>query len=251
MNHRAFRESARAADTRQAMTRPPFVMLALVLGACDGGGGLSGGGQEPDASPAPGPIVGDAAAPADAAPAGAPQQIADDGKLSGGLTGYAWVAGGTGTTWISPNPCNDQVCFTNTGGVLCAQGSIAALTCTSPSSCDWDTNWGAMIGWNPTPVPHQAWGVAALVGIAVTYAGGPGEYRLMAHVAGDPDSKVYCVERYVSETVAPPSAFLSQCWANAGDVLPDFAGVDVLGLQLISAPAPIDFNICISAIALF
>jgi hypothetical protein len=233
------------------MTRRPLVMLALVLGACDGGGGLARGGQGGDASPASGPIVGDAAAPADAAPAGALQQIADDGKLSGGLTGYAWVAGGTGTTWISPNPCNDQVCFTNTGGVLCVQGSIAALTCTSASSCDWDTNWGAMIGWNPTPVLHQAWGAAAPAGIAVTYAGGPGEYRLMAHVAGDPDSKLYCVERYVSGTVAAPSAFLSQCWANAGDVLPDFAGVDVLGLQLISAQAPIDFNICISAIALF
>jgi hypothetical protein len=73
----------------------------------------------------------------------------------------------------------------------------------------------------------------------------------MAHVAGDPDSKVYCVERYVSGSVAQPSAFLSQCWSNSGDVLPDFAIVDVLGLQLISANAPIDFDICISAITLY
>lgn len=254
MNHRVFRESAAAADTRQAMPRLARVLLAcagLALGACDGGGGFAGGGQGGDALPAPGPIVGDAAAPADAAPAGALQQIADDGKLSGGLSGYAWVAGGTGTTWISPNPCNDQGCFTNTGGVLCAQGSIAALTCTSPSSCDWDSNWGAMIGWNPTPVQSEAWGAGATAGIAVTYAGGSGEYRLMVHAAGDPETKNYCVERYVSGTVAAPSAFLSQCWANAGDMLPDFAMVDKFGLQLISAQAPIDFNICISAIALF
>ena len=254
MKHGAFRESARAADTRQAMPRLPLAMLAcagLVLGTCDGGGGLSRGGPEADASPASGTTVGDAGEVGDVAPAGVVQQIADDGKLGGGLSGYAWIAGGTGTTWISPNPCNDQGCFKNTGGVLCAQGSIAALTCTSASSCDWDTNWGAMIGWNSTPVSHEAWGAAAPAGMAVTYAGGPGEYRLTAHMAGDPDSKVYCVERYVSGTVAAPSAFLSQCWANAGDVLPDFAGVDVLGLQIISAQAPIDFNICISTIALF
>jgi hypothetical protein len=135
--------------------------------------------------------------------------------------------------------------------VLCARGSIAALTCTSASACDWDADWGAMIGWNPTPVQHEAWGAAAASGIAVSYTGGAGEYRLMAHVAGDPDTKVYCVERYVSGTVAVPSAFLSQCWANAGDVLPGFAVVDNFGLQLIAAQEPIDFNICISAIALF
>ena len=195
----------------------------------------------------------DAANASDSLPdaAGQTQTVSDYGQLGGALSGYAWVAGGTGTTWISPNPCNDQGCFTNTGGVLCAQGSIAALTCTSDSACDWDTNWGAMIGWNPTPVQHEAWGAAAMAGIAVTYTGGAGEYRLMTHVAGDPDSKVYCVERYVSGSLAVPSQFLSQCWNNSGDVLPSFAVVDTLGLQLISAKAPIDFDICISAITLF
>jgi hypothetical protein len=50
---------------------------------------------------------------------------------------------------------------------------------------------------------------------------------------------------------AIPSDFLSECWANTGDVLPDFSVADVFGLQLVSAQSPIDFNICISAITLF
>jgi hypothetical protein len=241
---------------RSDTSRRPLGLLlcaGLLLGACEGNGGLGGGGQAADASAPPAPEANDALLLTDATPAatGVLQTIGDYGKLDGGLSGYAWVAGGTGTTWLSPSPCNDQQCFQNTGGVLCAQGSIAALACTSPSSCDWNTNWGAMIGWNPTPVQHEAWGAAAAAGIAVTYAGGPGEYRLMAHVVGDPDSTTYCVERYVSGQVATPSSFLSQCWANTGDGLPSFAVVDVLGLQLIAAQAPIDFNVCISAIALF
>jgi hypothetical protein len=196
----------------------------------------------------------DAAGPRDTSPtsqAGTPASIGEDGKLGGGLTGYAWVAGGTGTTWIAPGSCSDQGCFKNTGGALCVQGNIAALTCSSPAVCDWDTNWGAMIGWNTTPGANQSWGASAAAAIAVTYAGGAGEYRLMVHVAGDPDSKNYCIERYVSGATTAPSDFLSQCWSQSGDVLPDFGVVDKMGLQLISAQHSIDFDICISAITLF
>jgi hypothetical protein len=223
---------------------------ALVLGACSDAG-LSSAPSVDAASPAQSQT--DAAPAPDTLPSGVgvPQPISDYGRLGGALSGYAWVAGGTGTTWISPNPCNDQACFTNTDGILCAQGSIAALNCASASSCDWDANWGAMIGWNPTPVQQEPWGSAASAGIAVTYKGSPGEYRLTAHIVGDPDSKVYCIENYVSDSVGVPADFLSECWANAGDVLPDFAVVDGFGLQLISAHTPIDFDICISAIRLF
>jgi hypothetical protein len=228
-----------------------FLLVWALPAACDSSGSLSAEGKLPDAS------VEDAKVFADVSPmsAGAAQPIDDFGKLGGALSGYAWVAQGTGTTVVTPNPCNDQGCFTNTGGSLCTSGSIAALACTNPGTaqiaCDWETNWGTMIGWNVTPVSHQAWGATASSGLAVSYAGGTGEYRLMAHLAGDPDSKVYCIENYVSGQVAKPAAFLSQCWANTGDVLPDFQGVDLFGLQLVSAQTPIDFDYCISAIALY
>jgi len=228
-----------------------LVLAWSLFPACDSSGSLVAGTTLPDASSADAPVF------ADAFPvsAGSAQPIDDSGKLGGTLSGYAWVAKGTGTTLVAPNPCNDQGCFTNTGGSLCTSGSIAALACTNPGTaqiaCDWDTNWGVMIGWNVTPVSHQAWGTTASSGMAVSYAGQTGEYRLMAHVAGDPDSKVYCIENYVSGQVAKPAAFLSQCWANTGDVLPDFQGVDLFGVQLISAQTPIDFDYCVSAISLY
>ena len=52
-------------------------------------------------------------------------------------------------------PCNDSGCFRNTQGRLCAKGTIAPLACTGEGtpllSCDWMSNWGAMIGLNREP----------------------------------------------------------------------------------------------------
>ncbi|HEX7599680.1 MAG TPA: hypothetical protein VF518_15795 [Polyangia bacterium] len=224
---------------------------ALILWACNGGGSSLSAPQV-DASPTIPAQVDTAPAPAAVVPpTGSKQPIGEDGKLDGALTGYAWVAGGSGTTWISPTPCDKQGCFKNTGGALCTQGSIAPLTCTSPSSCDWDTDWGAMIGWNPTPVEHQAWGATTTSAIVVNYTGGAGEDRLMAHLAGDPDSKTYCIENYVAGQVAAPANFVSECWTNTGTPLTNFSGVDTFGLQIISAQTPVDFNICVSSITLY
>ena len=73
-----------------------------------------------------------AQAPALAASAGRGDQvgIASDGQLTGAMTGYAWVAGGTGSTIVSPPSCDASGCFQNTQGQLCSKGSIAALQCT-------------------------------------------------------------------------------------------------------------------------
>ena len=57
--------------------------------------------------------------------------IGDNGKLGGEMGGYAWVAGGAGTTFSAPQPCNDSGCFRNTQGQLCAKGTIAPLACTA------------------------------------------------------------------------------------------------------------------------
>jgi hypothetical protein len=247
MPHPRCRENVARAIVRSSLGS---MCLALSLGACNGNS-LASSAPSPDAGAAAISSSDAAPAPSDLALAGRPQAIGNDGLISGDFSGYAWVAGGAGTTWLSPNPCSEQGCFLDTGGILCAQGSIAALTCSSPSACDWDVDWGAMIGWNPTATQHQAWGGAAASAMAVTFTGVPGEYRLMAHVAGDPDSKVYCVEDYPSGRAVVPSDFLSECWSNAGDALPDFGAADVFGLQLIAAPDPIDFEFCVSAITLF
>ena len=84
---------------------------------------------------------------------GSPVFIGADGKLGGPMTGYAWVAAGPEASIAAPSPCNAQGCFKETHGQLCTRGSLPALRCTGQGtpnySCNWDANWGAMIGMNP------------------------------------------------------------------------------------------------------
>jgi hypothetical protein len=237
------------------MSRPRLSTLGLasavwLAGAC-GGSNMHAG--SPDAGQGfvePGDAT---AAPPDLAPPPAdhPPALMDPADLVNLLSPLAWQAGGGGTTFATSSPCGDQGCSANTSGVLCTRGHIAALSCESATDCDFATNWGAMIGINLSPFPGQPWGSSAAKGIGVIFAGGPGEYRLTAHLAGDPAARVYCIDNYPSERFAEPPAFLTECWNNAGDALPSYALVDQLGLQIISAREPIDFDFCISGFAMY
>ncbi len=178
--------------------------------------------------------------------------VGDYGKLSGPMNGYAWVAGAPTTTFTTPNPCNDRGCFQHTGGKLCAKGSIPALQCTGHGtaqySCDWSSNWGAMIGMNPS-ASHTAWGASATGSLAFVYSGAPGSYQLTAHVAGDPDSKSYCLRNYRSGQVIKPSDLRTECWTSGGTPLGRFADVDSFGLLVGSANTPVAFDYCITGIS--
>jgi hypothetical protein len=227
--------------------------VTWLVSSCGNPGIHASKGSPSDASDDP-PGAGDAAAPGpDLPPTSADhgRPLMDPTDLVNLLSPLAWLAGGGGTTFYTSSPCGDEGCSDNTSGLLCARGHIAALACTGPDSCDWDSNWGAMIGLNLSPLPRQPWGSSAAAGIAVTFAGGPGEYRLTAHVAGDPDGRVYCVDNCPSGQLVEPNAFLTECWDNAGDVLSSFTVIDQLGLQIISAQEPIDFDFCISGFAVY
>jgi hypothetical protein len=180
-----------------------------------------------------------------------PQTMMDPADLVNLLSPLAWQAGGSGPPFSTSRPCGDEGCSNNTSGLLCARGHIDALACTSPTICDFDTNWGAMIGVNLSPIPSQPWGSSAAKRLGVIFTGGPGEYRLTAHVAGDPEGMVYCVDDYPSAAFVEPPAFLTECWDNTGEALPSFTVIDQLGLQIISAREPIDFDFCISGFAIY
>ncbi len=171
--------------------------------------------------------------------------IGNDGKLTGAMTGNAWVAGGTGTTFKTPNPCNDDGCFKNTGGKLCTAGTIGAC---SGASCNWTDNWGAQIGMDTAS--KVAWGAAAPKALSITYTGGAGSYRLLAHVVGADEGDVYCLNDYVSGQFVDPSMLRARCWSQQpGGALPSFKNVDNLGLQVVSKADAVSFDYCISAIA--
>jgi hypothetical protein len=195
-------------------------------------------------------VNGTAVRPGDSA-GGSHVAIGDFGKLGGEMGGYAWVAGGTGTTFTAPQPCNESGCFRNTQGRLCTKGDIAPLACTGEGtpllSCDWSANWGAMIGMNAN-LARGPWGAAAPAAVAVTFAGPPANYQLMAHVAGDPDNDIYCVAGYQSGQLIDAGHLRRKCWTGTGAPLAGFQNVDKIGLQVLSARGPISFDVCISDI---
>jgi hypothetical protein len=193
-----------------------------------------------------------------AGPSGRQVTIGSDGKLAGPATGYAWVAGADGVNIVTPSPCNMQGCFKNTGGQLCTKGTIPALSCTGQGtahySCNWDKNWGLVLGFNATH-PVGPWGNHAPRSLAVSYSsvargGTTGHFRLNAHVAGDPYSKQYCVDNYTPGAVVRPSDMKSQCWFGTGDTLASFAQVDTIGLLRVSENTPVSFDFCVNAITM-
>jgi hypothetical protein len=175
--------------------------------------------------------------------------IANHGKLVGAMSGFAWVAGGEGTFFQVPNPCDEKTCFKGTGNALCTRGTIPALRCVDPGasvpSCNWETKWGAKMGFNVSR-PGEPWGPAAPGSFSIEYTGGP--MRLTVHRASDPPGKDYCVDRYASGTMVSAARFRTQCWEDQGELLSDFASVDKIGLQIPSARDPSAFDYCISAI---
>ncbi len=191
-----------------------------------------------------------------AAPSAPSVVIGDHGKLQGALNGYAWVAASQYATVVTPNPCNEKGCFKDTGGKLCTKGRIDALKCsgqgTPQLSCNWDKNWGIVLGFNPTH-PQGAWGTSAPTSIAVTYTsvatgGSAGHFRLNAHIAGDPHSKQYCVDNYTPGAPVKASDFKAQCWFNSGDTLPTFRSVDTVALMRVPEFTPVDFDFCVTRI---
>ena len=196
------------------------------------------------------------AASISATPSAKSVTIGNYGKLAGALNGWAWVAPGEQTTVVNPNPCNNSGCFKDTGGKLCIKGHINALTCTgqgtSHTSCNWDKNWGVVLGLNTTD-PQGPWGTSAPMKVAIGYTsavqgGTTGHYRLNAHLVGDPYSKQYCIDNYTPGAVVQASDFKSQCWFDTGDRLPSFRTVDQIGLLRTSEYGPVDFDFCVTSI---
>jgi hypothetical protein len=182
--------------------------------------------------------------------------IGNYGKLEGVANGWAWVFPGAGATIAAPNPCNNTGCFKSTDGKLCTKGNIQALTCTSPGTpqqkCDWDKNWGMVLGLN-THEPNSPWGEAAPIRVGVNYtsvavAGSAGHFRLNAHIAGDPYSKQYCIDNYAPGVLVRASDMKSQCWFGTGETLGSFKQVDQISLLRASEYTPVTFDFCVTAI---
>jgi len=101
-----------------------------------------------------------------------------------------------------------------------------------PKRCDWDTNWGVLMMWY-TREDQKAWDGDARSRIAFEFRSNLGHYRLVAHRAGDPARRAYCVGNYRSGLNVAPSDF-EDCWNSGGSRLTDFTKIDYFALQLLS-----------------
>ncbi len=183
-----------------------------------------------------------------------PVAIANDGQLSGGMTGFAWLARGSATTLSLPATHAEHLPLRPTDGQLCTSGTIAGLACVNEGTpqirCNWDRNWGVAIGFD-VRADHGAWGDASPGSLAVEFHGWSGNYRLLAHRKGDPMNKIYCIDNYHSGQTVQASMFKSQCWAGTGASLPSFAEVDSFNLMFPSRMDYVAFHYCVSAVKLY
>jgi hypothetical protein len=182
--------------------------------------------------------------------------IGADGQLSGGFTGFVWVAKGEGTKLTTPKRVvwEDRTPLRPEQGLLCTRGTVAALSCANegmPSVvCNWSLNWGVAVGFF-TRADENAWGSNAATAMAVEFRGRLSTYRLNAHRKDDPPEKLYCIENYKSGQVVKSSMFQSPCSSTSGASLPNFEGVDYFSLQYLSGMNYVAFRYCIAGITVY
>lgn len=178
-----------------------------------------------------------------------------NGKASGALDGYAWVALGVEDTVTSPtcddsstggasntpitssSPCMNATTWASSNA-LCISGAIPVVI-----GGDYTDNWGVQIGVNSSDPPatsagHGTLGMSFskvtfnLTGtVTPTNTGIRGEI----HRVGDPDSTSYCAT-IRSGTTVMLTAFNTACWDGNGTSLTasDVPNIDKVGVQVSS-----------------
>jgi len=179
--------------------------------------------------------------------------IGADGRLAEGAGGRVLAFGGSGTRFSVLTGSLPEHFYLDRGA-LCTRGKISELACADEKlptmRCNWASNWGVEIQWQPRN-DGQAWGSRAASSIAMEYRGRPGSYRLLAHREDDPVEKVYCIENYRSGQTIAPSEFRLNCWNPGGAGLSDFTRIDSFSLQIASRETSRRFSFCLSAVSLF
>ena len=189
--------------------------------------------------------------PAPAPPGPRRLTVGRNGELVGGVTGPVRVLRSSGTEFSQRAHASANHLYLDDGS-LCTSGKTPQLACVDeaglPKRCDWDTNWGVLLMWY-TREDQKPWGSGASSNIALEFRGKAGHYRLVAHRAGDPAQRAYCVANYRSGGRVKPSDF-EDCRGAGGSGLTDFTKIDYFALQLLPEEAWLNFKFCLSAISL-
>jgi len=167
-----------------------------------------------------------------------------DGQAQGAMTGYGYIASGSLDTVSDPTcaspagpitsavSCEETIWSTPTS--YCVAGYIPALP-SSPTSADFDANWGIQIGVTPTPDPSGVLG-QKFTQVAATLTGSPlVGLRMVLHRKGDPETSSYCAGISPGVAVAFRS-FNTACWDDSGVYLnvADVPNLDRVAIQVSS-----------------
>jgi hypothetical protein len=216
-------------------------------GGASGSGGNAGGGSAPSNGGAGG---------GGSAPSGNTVTIAN-GKGSGAMVGYGWVALGSedevsdptcgGTPIISTSSCESTTWATK--DALCVSGKIPALP-TEPKDTDYTNNWGISVGLNASETAGKGIGQTFST-VAITVTGSPTSgLRALVHKGGDADADSYCLA-YATGPLQL-SKFAQDCWAEAPVKLlaaSDIPNLDKVSVQVTSTSSPITVDkLCITGI---
>lgn len=176
-----------------------------------------------------------------------------EGKASGPMTGYGWVALGVKDSVSSPNCGGTPItkyapCMTSTSwaskNALCITGDIPALPA-SPVQSDYDDNWGLQIGFDNNESSTGSIGkVFSTIDIAVSGSPTTG-LRIVLQKEGETTG--YCAT-YAGKPVAL-STFNTACWDGSGKTLADFDKINKVGVQVSSGSTAIKVdNLCLNSV---
>jgi len=176
-------------------------------------------------------------------PTGTVMTVANN-QAQGAMTGFGWIASGpkdiiTDPTCASPAGSITSGVFCNLTTwsmttAYCVSGSIPILP-PSPTTADYNDNWGIQIGVNATDPPGGGLG-QSFASLAITIPGVPSSgLRAVLHRRGDAPEKTYCAPM-ASGTPIAFTSFNTTCWDGLGTRLTaaDVPNVDQIGVQVSS-----------------
>ena len=191
-----------------------------------------------------------------------------DGRASGPMKGWSWVALGKLDS-ISDPTCdtdshpitNDNACTTTTNwsthDSLCISGSIPALPAGTLTQQQYDDNWGLQVGVNSDEPPADKGGNTmgqTYKFITFSVDGTPSTgLRAELHIKGDDAKATYCAT-FKSGDKVTLTAFNTKCWGDSTTVtLTDdkIPNIDKVGIQ-VSSTAGKDITVdklCLHSVA--
>jgi len=168
-----------------------------------------------------------------------------NGKASGAITGYAWIAMAPATAVTDPTCGTDKTGLTSTGcstfvnwsttDKVCFTGYIPALPA-NPVAADYTNNWGISLGLSATDPAGSGLG-QTFSSVTFTLSGAPTSgLRATVHRKGEDYSISYCAP-VIAGAAIPFTNFVTDCY-NTTPTGTRITALDVPSIESITVQVP-------------